>query len=908
VTYKRLIVGVSLGLGLALSGVVDGSQRWRMQPLEIPTRWAASISPSNALPEYPRPQMTRGQWQNLNGLWDYAITSNDARRPDRYDGTILVPYPLESALSGVQRSLQPDQLLWYRRTFTLRPTAVGKRTLLHFGSVDYRATVFINGLEIGTHNGGYQPFTFDITNALQLGTNELIVKVYDPTDAGPNPHGKQTLHPQGIQYTASSGIWKTVWLENVPKTYIEDLKMTPDVDGSQLNIEVGLQGQTESYRIEVVAKSGSTVVARKIVSGPTALHILRPHLWSTGDPFLYDLDVRLLKGRQVIDEVQSYFGMRKIETKKDSAGIDRIFLNGQYTYNLGVLDQGFWPDGLYTAPADAALKFDVQAVKAMGFNTIRKHLKVEPDRWYYYCDKLGILVWQDMPASNNDTPEARTEFETEVKENLAQLHNHPSIIAWGLFNEGWGAYDQERLARWMKELDPSRLLNGHSGPFGSYRLAEWERHRSPAQLFHETVGGGTEEYLDELQSREDNEPANWASNMSDLHHYSNPTMPPAKPGKVRVLGETGGIGVVIDGHTWKDISGFGYEDDTPGQLAQTYSKIVETLKSLETQGLAGSMYTELSDIEGEQNGLLTYDRTIGKIPVGTIAKINAQLVPTPANYAVATRGFTVESVDSTPDNQRLVSLTAQYRAGERQPSFLKTLAVLADRENDQPLAAEVRDELVRRLPQPYSADSWSLLLATTRTSKDEGFTILLARCGEADSVLGMNVAETALRKIIFREEIPPYDSTNAPDWQAIEKTATAKYGQLGAEEVHGAEMMYYLGKSDWNRFGDYYARYFATAVTRSEYPVASLSYKMFEYVTDPAALEAAIRTLKSSIDTDGSAGHAVELDTYAGLLYKAGHKQEALQWQEKAMKLAQGGDTELVANFKKMKAGEPTWN
>ena len=303
---------------------------------------------------------------------------------------------------------RPDQVLWYRRTITLNPGKEGNRTLLHFGAVDYQATVYMNGGEVAAHTGGYQSFTLDITDKLKPGDNELVVKVYDPTDDGPNPHGKQTLHPEGIMYTPTSGIWQTVWLETVPPTYIESLILTPDVDQSQLHLQLNLKGKEEGYTVEAMVKSGSTIIARQAVNGTSALPISHPRLWSPDDPFLYDLQVRILKDGKVVDEVTSYFGLRKIEVKKDAAGIERIFLNNQYTYNLGVLDQGFWPDGIYTAPSDAALQFDIEAIKAMGFNTIRKHVKVEPDRWYYYCDKLGMLVWQDMvPPANSNSGSAR---------------------------------------------------------------------------------------------------------------------------------------------------------------------------------------------------------------------------------------------------------------------------------------------------------------------------------------------------------------------------------------------------------------------------------------------------------------------------------------------------------------------
>src|SRR5450432_3913109 len=415
--------------------------QWSQAPLQLPTRWSKLVTPDNALVEYPRPQMVRTNWTNLNGLWDYAITVKDAATPTHFDGKILVPYPIESALSGVKRALLPSQNLWYKRNIEIKSAKNGERTLLHFGAVDWKATVFVNGKEVGVHQGGYTAFSFDITDQLKTANNEIVVKVFDPTDEGIGPHGKQVLNPQNIYYTATSGIWQTVWLEAVPADYISDIKLTPDIDKNILNIVVDAPA---GFQIEVNGSKGEP--GKKInLSVPNA------HLWSPADPYLYDLDIKLKKGDKTIDEVKSYFGMRKISVSKEDKGIDRIFLNNKPYYNLGVLDQGFWPDGLYTAPTDEALAFDIKAIKAMGFNTIRKHIKVEPARWYFHADKIGMLVWQDMVNPNQGLPEgSKPEFEKESAEILDQLHNNPSIVTWVLFNEKWGQYDQERLTRWLK--------------------------------------------------------------------------------------------------------------------------------------------------------------------------------------------------------------------------------------------------------------------------------------------------------------------------------------------------------------------------------------------------------------------------------------------------------------------------
>lgn len=904
---KRSCV-LSLGLGLALCAMTAMGQEWSMKPTQIPTRWAAAVNPAQALPEYPRPQLVRAQWQNLNGVWRYAITPKEALPPERYDGAILVPYPLESALSGVQKPLKPDQALWYQRTLTIAPGKKGERTLLHFGAVDFEATVYVNGQEAGSHSGGYQSFTLDITDKVKAGDNELTVKVFDPTDTGPNPHGKQSSRPQGIVYTASSGIWQTVWLETVPAVYIDGLKLTPDVDRNRVLLQVSVQGKLDGLTVEAVAKSGAAIVAQQPVKGPTALTIANPRLWSPDDPFLYDLEVRLLKKGKPVDQVQSYFGLRKIELKKDAAGIERIFLNGRYTYNLGVLDQGFWPDGLHTAPTDAALKFDIQAVKAMGFNTIRKHVKIEPERWYYHCDTLGVLVWQDMVPPSDGTEQAKAQFEKETKQNLAQLHNHPSITTWVLFNEGWGAYDQERLARWMKDQDPSRLLNGLSGGFDTLRFSQWKRHLEPAKLYKALTGDPNLEEVQALQH--DSAGGGDAGDMIDLHHYPDPRIPAAQPGKIRVLGEYGGVGVRIDGHTWNDlVSGWGYVEVTPDKLARTYADMMDQLKALEAQGLSASIYTQPYDVEGEQNGLMTYDRAITKIPVTELAKLNGKLIPKTANTAAVTEGFTVADVDLTPQPLKYAALFSEYRKAQQDLPFLRQFALMAIREKDQVRATDAANEYIERSPRPYSADTWAFIAAVTRSSKDVGFNLLRTQTRQANEALGENAAERKLMEIIGREEIDPIlaNKAKAPKWPAIEKAVIAKYGPLGAEKVYGAEMVYYLGKQDWPNFGKYYALHFNTAMQRSEYLYDdSLAYRVFKHVADRNALEIAAKSVKFDIDKP-SADDPVQMDTYAGLLYKAGRKEEALQWQERAVKLADGHDQELIENLRKMKGGEITW-
>ncbi|SFD20298.1 Glycosyl hydrolases family 2 [Chitinophaga sp. CF118] len=344
----------------------------------LQTRWASQVDPAHPLQEYPRPQMVRSQWQNLNGLWEYTITDTSATLPNQYEGTIIVPYPIESALSGVRKTLLPAQRLWYKKMLEKPAIQPGEHILLHFGAVDWQAMIYVNGKVVGSHTGGYQQFSFDITDALQTGDNELLVSVFDPTDEGPNPHGKQSLQPQNILYTASSGIWQTVWLETVPAAYISSIQLTPDIDSGHLRIRVNTTGATKDYTLEAVASNGRSIKGK--INSSLLLQVPDAHYWSPDDPYLYQLNIRLLYKGKVTDTIGSYFGMRKISVQKDHAGVERLFLNNHYTYHLGVLDQGFWPDGLYTAPTDEALQFDIRAIRNMGFNTIRKHVKIEPDR------------------------------------------------------------------------------------------------------------------------------------------------------------------------------------------------------------------------------------------------------------------------------------------------------------------------------------------------------------------------------------------------------------------------------------------------------------------------------------------------------------------------------------------------
>jgi hypothetical protein len=584
-------------MGIAVAALAGSSAtageapgEWRAADGPLRTQWAAAVAPERVHTEYPRPQMARERWLNLNGLWDYAIAGRDAEMPSEWAGRILVPFPIESALSGVMKRVDEKSRLWYRRTFEIPGDWRSGRVLLHFGAVDWEATVFVNGKGIGVHRGGYDEFSFDITDALKPGgPQEIAVAVFDPTEGG-QPRGKQVRKPGGIWYTPSTGIWRTVWLEPTPRGYIADLRTTPDIDAGVLRLAVEAKGVGAASTIEAVASAAGKEVGRASgkPGGEFQIPIKNAHLWSPDDPFLYDLKVALIENGGAVDSVASYFGMRKIALGKDDKGITRLMLNGKFVFHVGPLDQGFWPDGLYTAPTDEALRFDIEMTKKFGFNATRKHVKVEPERWYYWCDKLGLLVWQDMPSSNNRTDEDKKQFEREL-EALVRTHwNHPSIVMWVVFNEGWGQYDTERLTKWVKELDPSRLVNNASG---------WTDKK---------VG-----------------------DVFDKHDYPGPSSPTPEPDRAAVLGEFGGLGLPVEGHLWTNKS-WGYKGMEHAQaLTRQYVELLRKVWALKDDpGLCAAIYTQITDVETETNGLMTYDRVV-KPDLEKVAAANRGNVPPP---------------------------------------------------------------------------------------------------------------------------------------------------------------------------------------------------------------------------------------------------------------------------------------
>lgn len=557
---------------------------WYPARAPLMTRWAAEVGPTNAWTEYPRPQLVRPDWLNLNGLWDYAISPISAVAMPEASGQILVPFPIESALSGVMKRFDEKSTLWYSRMFTVPESWRGRRVRLHFGAADWRSHVWVNGHDIGEHCGGYDGFTFDITSALKwAGREKILVAVTDPTE-GDQPRGKQSRKPEGVFYTSTSGIWQTVWLEPVPEVCIDGLKLTPDLAAGGVRIRAAVASFCDQLSLEATASIHGTNVSR-ISGSPNSTFLLPvpgPHLWSPADPFLYDLRLTLKRGNRVVDEVTSYFGLRQIGLKKDDEGRTRITLNGQYIFGIGTLDQGFWPDGIYTAPTDEALRFDLEFLKRAGFNLVRKHVKVEPQRWYYWCDKLGLLVWQDMPSGNNGTPEARQDFETELHWIIDSLYNHPAVVQWVLFNEGWGQYDTERLVGIVKHLDPTRLVDEASG---------WTDMR--------------------------------AGDITDVHSYPEPVGLHSDVQRATVVGEFGGIGLGIKGHSWASKT-WGYQTvEDSGQLEIWYVHLLQEIWNLHKNiGLSAAVYTQLTDIESECNGLMTYDRAVMKLDPAVIQAAN----------------------------------------------------------------------------------------------------------------------------------------------------------------------------------------------------------------------------------------------------------------------------------------------
>ena len=625
---KRILTSI-----IAISIAVIASAQWSPVGKEIKTPWAAEVNPGNVLPEYPRPQMVRQVWSNLNGLWNYAITDTDASTFTA-EGEILVPFAVESSLSGVGRRITKDNTLWYERTFTVPSKWKGKNILLHFGGVDWKSEVLVNGQLVGEHRGGYDPFTYDITPYLKKsGKQTLTVKVFDATDNSMQPRGKQCIVNTAIWYTPVSGIWQTVWMEPVAKTYIADYYPVSDLQKKEITVDVKTVGAQEGDMVKVQLLEGTvgyntenpsqTVLAEAFASdGKAVLPVEEVKTWSPDEPFLYGMRISILRKGKVIDSVEGYTAMRSIEAKQDSSPnkYKRMALNGECLFQYGPLDQGWWPDGLYTAPTDEALKFDIVKTKEMGYNMIRKHIKVEPARWYYWCDVLGIMVWQDMPCIGDyagrqlksrdanvqkavknkwskdsifggtecDIPqEWKDNFYNEWKNIMTAFRGFQCIVSWVPFNEAWGQFDTPEVVKFTKEFDPTRLVNEASG--GNFHF----------------VG-----------------------DVIDVHHYPTPAMNVFESKFINVLGEYGGIGYPVIGHTWEIDRkwGYGKNKQSSEEVMKQYEEYAQMLKTFVQTGCAAAVYTQTTDVEGEVNGLMTYDRAVIKVDIPKLAEINRSVI------------------------------------------------------------------------------------------------------------------------------------------------------------------------------------------------------------------------------------------------------------------------------------------
>jgi beta-galactosidase/beta-glucuronidase len=570
----------------------------------LTTEWSKEVNPDLPHQDYPRPNLVRDDWSSLNGRWYFEITPKEEGIPKRFRQEIIVPFPVESALSRIQQNVTPEEKIWYKRTFFIPEEWSGRFVLLHFGASDWETTVYINGTEIGKHRGGYDAFSLDISRYLdERGVQEIIVSVWDPTDTYHQPRGKQKINPSGIWYTPVSGIWQSVWIEPVNFTYIDSYQCTPDIDEGTVELEVAAENGVPGDTILAdITFDGYVVTSAKFpLDQQATVKISNPRLWSPDSPDLYDIRLRLLRDGEVLDGVNGYFGMRKIEISEDPNGNKRIFLNNEPIFQFGLLDQGWWPDGLYTAPSDEALKSDIIRTKEMGYNVIRKHVKVEPARWYYHCDQLGMLVWQDMPNSDKnaewkppsgiDGVEIEREFiseaqyKIEFEEIITELYNHPSIIKWIPFNEGWGQFNTKEIFNWVSTLDSTRLLGGPSG--GNYFPV-----------------GDTRDY----------------------HKYPGPEMPPEDPDRALILGEFGGLGLPLEGHLWQPDKNWGYINiQKQKDLLKAYLDLLEQLKPMIKDGLAGAIYTQTTDVEGEVNGIMTYDREVIKMKSRKIRKAHNEL-------------------------------------------------------------------------------------------------------------------------------------------------------------------------------------------------------------------------------------------------------------------------------------------
>lgn len=575
--------------------------------------WTDKVDKNCPLPEYPRPQMVRDSFLNLNGIFDYAIVPKETEWVTDFDGKILVPFAVESLLSGVEKPLSPENRLWYRKAFTIPQDMQGKRILLHFGAVDWQCTVYVNHRLAGQHTGGYCAFSFDITDLLQDGENELVVCVFDPTEDGHQQRGKQVNQTHGFWYTATSGIWQTVWLEAVNPCHVENWRFLPDIDKELIHISTALS-DAENTELQLQIRFGNEFVFDGAITQEADVPVPNAKLWSPETPHLYNVTLTVLKDGVECDRVTGYFGMRKFNIAKDEKGITRLFLNNKPYFQRGLLDQGYWPDGGLTPPTDEAMIFDIREMKRLGFNMLRKHIKVEPARWYYHCDKLGMLVWQDMVSGgkyigdfyagvlpnigilhikddkykvfSREEPAWRDEFKEELCEMIDQLYNTVSLYCWVPFNEAWGQFDALAICDLVRKKDQSRVIDHASGWYDQ--------------------GGG------DIQS---------------MHKYILPIRMRKLDNRAFVITEYGGYSQKVPGHMWNPKKAFGYlMFGSLAKLSAAYEKLhKKQVIPLIEKGLSGTIYTQVSDVENEVNGIYTYDRAVLKMDEDMLKRINAQL-------------------------------------------------------------------------------------------------------------------------------------------------------------------------------------------------------------------------------------------------------------------------------------------
>ena len=599
--------------------VLMPAMAWTPQGDKIKTEWAEKVTPQNVWHNYPRPQLKRTEWTNLNGLWQYAVTDMTVEKKKvKFQGEILVPFSIESSLSGVAQTFTPENKLWYRREFTVADQSNDKVTILHFGAVDYECNVWVNDKLVGNHKGGNNPFSFDITKYLKRkGPQVLELSVVDPTDTESVTRGKQQLNQRGIWYTPVSGIWQTVWMETVEESHIVSILPQANISKNTVTLHFDIAEKERRQDLNIRILDGQKVLANinERVNDKIEIKLPETILWTPETPKLYTIKAELVEKNVILDRVESYFAMREVSTVTDDKGYRRVGLNGKAIFQWGTLDQGWWPDGLLTPPSAEAMLWDMVQLKNMGFNTIRKHIKVEPALYYYYADSLGIMMWQDMPSGyatprkdieflNSDSPEdwnapadVAAQRQTELNEMIDNLRFFPSITTWVIFNEGWGQHNTKAITEWAQKKDPTRLING--------------------------VSGWTERFV---------------GNMYDIHNYPATSMifPQYCGNRISVLGEFGGLGLPIQDHLWNpNMRNWGYKNmDGSVDFVNDYTRLIFDLETLIAQGLSAAIYTQTTDVEGEVNGLITYDRKVIKLPAPFLNILHSRLFKTPAAKTV----------------------------------------------------------------------------------------------------------------------------------------------------------------------------------------------------------------------------------------------------------------------------------